>query len=174
MIFESFPVGLLACNCTILGDEESREAIVIDPGDEVSRIAQRLNAQGLWESPDHRFKNKPTVAPGVKLGPCDGQAEFEGHVKSRRAGRGAIQLDPREIVNGITAALYQRQNSIKPAFAAGDSEGGAGLEAKVGEANDVRKVEAAKPLVVRNVYENCVWLNERRHACSSYLALKCS
>src|ERR1039458_6941280 len=47
MIFESFPVGPLSCSCTILGDEESREAIVIDPGDEVSRIAQRLNDQGL-------------------------------------------------------------------------------------------------------------------------------
>jgi glyoxylase-like metal-dependent hydrolase (beta-lactamase superfamily II) len=47
MIFESFPVGPLACNCTILGDEESREAIVIDPGDDVSRIAKRLNEQGL-------------------------------------------------------------------------------------------------------------------------------
>ena len=47
MIFESFPVGPLACNCTILGDEESREAIVIDPGDEVSRIAKRLKELGL-------------------------------------------------------------------------------------------------------------------------------
>jgi hydroxyacylglutathione hydrolase len=47
MLFESFPVGPLLCNCTILGDEETREAIVIDPGDEVSRIAKRLNDQGL-------------------------------------------------------------------------------------------------------------------------------
>ena len=47
MIFESFPVGPLACNCTILGDEETREAIVIDPGDDVSRIHKRLTEQGL-------------------------------------------------------------------------------------------------------------------------------
>jgi glyoxylase-like metal-dependent hydrolase (beta-lactamase superfamily II) len=47
MIFESFPVGPLACNCTIVGDEESREAIVIDPGDDVSRIAKRLSEQRL-------------------------------------------------------------------------------------------------------------------------------
>ncbi len=46
MIFESFPVGPLACNCTILGDEETREAIVIDPGDEVGRI-HRLTELGL-------------------------------------------------------------------------------------------------------------------------------
>jgi glyoxylase-like metal-dependent hydrolase (beta-lactamase superfamily II) len=42
MIFESFPVGPLQCNCTILGDEQAGEAIVIDPGDEVGRIQKRL------------------------------------------------------------------------------------------------------------------------------------
>jgi len=47
MIFESFPVGPLACNCTILGDEEAREGIVIDPGDEVGRIHRRLMELGL-------------------------------------------------------------------------------------------------------------------------------
>src|ERR1035441_2499607 len=47
MILETFPVGPLACNCTILGDEAAGEAIVIDPGDEVSRIARRLTELGL-------------------------------------------------------------------------------------------------------------------------------
>jgi hydroxyacylglutathione hydrolase len=47
MILETFPVGPLQCNCTLLGDEATREAIVIDPGDEISRIHGRLQAQGL-------------------------------------------------------------------------------------------------------------------------------
>jgi glyoxylase-like metal-dependent hydrolase (beta-lactamase superfamily II) len=47
MILETFPVGPLACNCTILGDQEAGEAIVIDPGDEVSRIHRRLTELGL-------------------------------------------------------------------------------------------------------------------------------
>lgn len=47
MILESFPVGMLACNCTLLGDEQTREAIVIDPGDEVGRIHRRLTELGL-------------------------------------------------------------------------------------------------------------------------------
>lgn len=42
MILETFPVGPLQCNCTILGDEEAGEAIVIDPGDEVGLIHRRL------------------------------------------------------------------------------------------------------------------------------------
>ncbi len=47
MVIESFPDGPLACNCTIMGDEEAREAIVIDPGDEVGRIHKRLTELGL-------------------------------------------------------------------------------------------------------------------------------
>jgi hydroxyacylglutathione hydrolase len=47
MIVETFPVGMLACNCTILGDAENGEAIVIDGGDDVDAIAQRLDAHGL-------------------------------------------------------------------------------------------------------------------------------
>ena len=47
MILETFAVGPLACNCTILGDEEAGEAIVIDPGYEVQRIHRRLVDLGL-------------------------------------------------------------------------------------------------------------------------------
>jgi glyoxylase-like metal-dependent hydrolase (beta-lactamase superfamily II) len=47
MILETFPVGPLQCNCTILGDEQAGEAIVIDPGEEIGRIQKRLAAHGL-------------------------------------------------------------------------------------------------------------------------------
>jgi hydroxyacylglutathione hydrolase len=47
MILETFPVGPLQCNCTLLGDEDTGEAIVVDPGDEVSRIYRRMSDLGL-------------------------------------------------------------------------------------------------------------------------------
>jgi glyoxylase-like metal-dependent hydrolase (beta-lactamase superfamily II) len=47
MILETFPVGPLQCNCTLLGDEATGEAIAIDPGDEVTRIQRRLSELGL-------------------------------------------------------------------------------------------------------------------------------
>jgi hydroxyacylglutathione hydrolase len=47
MIVETFPVGWLQCNCTILGDESTREAIVIDPGDDSGEILARLEKHGL-------------------------------------------------------------------------------------------------------------------------------
>jgi len=42
MIHEILRVGMLACNCSILGDETSGEAIVVDPGDDVQRIEEVL------------------------------------------------------------------------------------------------------------------------------------
>jgi hydroxyacylglutathione hydrolase len=42
LIHEIIPVGLLQCNCSILGDRATGDAIVIDPGDEVDRILEIL------------------------------------------------------------------------------------------------------------------------------------
>jgi glyoxylase-like metal-dependent hydrolase (beta-lactamase superfamily II) len=47
MIIETVPVGLLQCNCTILGDEQTRDAIVIDPGDDPEEILTRLAKHNL-------------------------------------------------------------------------------------------------------------------------------
>jgi hydroxyacylglutathione hydrolase len=54
MIHEVLPVGMLACNCSILGDETTREAVVIDPGDEIERVEEVLNR--------HQLKVKAIVA----------------------------------------------------------------------------------------------------------------
>ena len=47
MIHEVFPVGVLRCNCSLLGDEISREAIVVDPGADVAAILSRVAAHQL-------------------------------------------------------------------------------------------------------------------------------
>ena len=47
MIHEILPVGPLQCNCSILGDETSHEAIVVDPGDDIPRIMAILATHGL-------------------------------------------------------------------------------------------------------------------------------
>jgi glyoxylase-like metal-dependent hydrolase (beta-lactamase superfamily II) len=47
IIHEILPVGLLQCNCSIIGDPQTREALVIDPGDEAERILELLSKHAL-------------------------------------------------------------------------------------------------------------------------------
>jgi glyoxylase-like metal-dependent hydrolase (beta-lactamase superfamily II) len=47
MIHEILPVGMLACNCSVLGDEATGEAIVIDPGDDIERVQKILTRHNL-------------------------------------------------------------------------------------------------------------------------------
>lgn len=54
MIHEIIPVGILACNCSVLGDETTGDAVVIDPGDEIERVQEVLAR--------HNFRVKYIVA----------------------------------------------------------------------------------------------------------------
>jgi glyoxylase-like metal-dependent hydrolase (beta-lactamase superfamily II) len=47
MIHKIFPVGPLQCNCSVIGDEKTHEAMVIDPGDEVADILEILRRENL-------------------------------------------------------------------------------------------------------------------------------
>ena len=52
MIHEILPVGMLACNCSVFGDEGSGEALVIDPGDDIDQVLaivarHRLQVTGI-------------------------------------------------------------------------------------------------------------------------------
>jgi glyoxylase-like metal-dependent hydrolase (beta-lactamase superfamily II) len=47
MIHKIFPVGPLQCNCSVIGDEQSREAMVIDPGDQIDDILRILKEEKL-------------------------------------------------------------------------------------------------------------------------------
>jgi hydroxyacylglutathione hydrolase len=47
MIHRILPVGPLQCNCSILGDDETHEAMVIDPGDQIDDILKILAEEKL-------------------------------------------------------------------------------------------------------------------------------
>jgi glyoxylase-like metal-dependent hydrolase (beta-lactamase superfamily II) len=47
MIHEIVAVGPLQCNCSIIGDEQSHEALVVDPGDEIDRVLAIVARHGL-------------------------------------------------------------------------------------------------------------------------------
>jgi glyoxylase-like metal-dependent hydrolase (beta-lactamase superfamily II) len=69
MIHEILPVGMLACNCSIVGDEETGEAIVIDPGDEIERVQEVLAR--------HKLRAKYIVATHAHIDHVGGLAQLK-------------------------------------------------------------------------------------------------
>lgn len=47
MIHEILPVGPLQCNCSVIGDEQTRDAIVIDPGDDIDDVLEVVRKHQL-------------------------------------------------------------------------------------------------------------------------------
>jgi len=47
MIHEILPVGPLQCNCSVIGDETTREALVIDPGDDIEDVLALVRKHNL-------------------------------------------------------------------------------------------------------------------------------
>src|SRR5258708_14838883 len=47
MIHEIIPVGPLQCNCSIIGDETTREGMVIDPGDNIEDVLELVRKHKL-------------------------------------------------------------------------------------------------------------------------------
>ena len=47
MIHEILPVGPLQCNCSVIGDETTHEAMVIDPGDDIEDVLAMVRKHSL-------------------------------------------------------------------------------------------------------------------------------
>jgi hydroxyacylglutathione hydrolase len=47
MIHEILPVGPLQCNCSVIGDEVTHEAMVIDPGDDIDDVLAIIGKHNL-------------------------------------------------------------------------------------------------------------------------------
>jgi hydroxyacylglutathione hydrolase len=89
MIHEILPVGPLQCNCSVFGDEQSKDAIVIDPGDNVSEIQAILRR--------HDLKVKAIVITHAHIDHIGGAAKL-------KAATGApvyMNTDDQELYDGI-------------------------------------------------------------------------
>lgn len=78
----TFPVGPLACNCTVLGDDGSTRAIVIDPGAEVNAILRCLQ--------EHSWTLEAILITHAHIDHIGGAAELK-----RRTGA-PVWLHPRD------------------------------------------------------------------------------
>jgi len=79
MIHEVLPVGPLQCNCSVVGDEATREAMVIDPGDDIANVLAILKK--------HNFTVKQIVITHAHID------HVGGAMKLRRATGAPILLN---------------------------------------------------------------------------------
>ena len=68
MIHEILPVGPLQCNCSIFGDEQSREGLVVDPGDDIDQVLAIIRRHQLKGT--DRPSEPPRGARGRELAVC--------------------------------------------------------------------------------------------------------
>ena len=83
MIQEVIPVGMLQCNCYILGDEATGEAVVIDPGDDIERVQEALRR--------HRLNPKYIVATHAHID------HVGGIEKLARSNDAAVMMHPEDL-----------------------------------------------------------------------------
>ena len=69
MIHVVLAVGPLQCNCSIIGDETSRETIVIDPGDDIDDIVKILD--------EHRLRVKQIVVTHAHIDHVGGATKLK-------------------------------------------------------------------------------------------------
>jgi hydroxyacylglutathione hydrolase len=100
VIHEILPVGMLQCNCSIVGDPETHEALVIDPGDEVERVVEVLER--------HHLKVRAIVSTHAHIDHVGGLA------KLRRATGAPVILHPDDLELYLALPAQAQWLGIQP------------------------------------------------------------
>ena len=117
MIHEILPVGPLQCNCSVIGDESTREAMVIDPGDDIEDVLALIEK--------HNLKVKQIVITHAHI-------DHVGGAMKLRAATGAPIL-----LNQNDYALLQMLD-MQAAWIGMASPGKVEIDQSIGQADTVR------------------------------------
>jgi len=117
MIHEILPVGPLQCNCSVIGDDASREAIVIEPGDDVANVLEIVQK--------HRLKVQQIIITHAHI-------DHVGGAKKLQTATGAAIL-----LNQNDYALLKMLD-VQAAWLGMTSPGKVEIDQSVGQADKIR------------------------------------
>src|ERR1051326_610711 len=117
MIHEILPVGPLQCNCSVIGDDVSHEAIVIDPGDDIEDVLAIVRK--------HKLQVKQIVITHAHI-------DHVGGAMKMRAATGAPIL-----LNQNDYALLKMLDE-QAAWIGMDSPGKVDIDQSVGQADTIK------------------------------------
>jgi len=126
-------------------DQQLPGAVTVDIG-----VGSSAIAQCLLDPVRARLQEEPLVS-GAPAGGGDGQADFEGHVEPRRT---AGELNPTEVMEGISARRDQPEDAVQPLCRAWDLECRSRAKPEGAEAGDQRDEEFLVPGIVGDVEED--------------------
>lgn len=118
----------------------------------------------LLDPPADRFKQEPSVISAISACVENRKPEFKRHIEPRRWRRRSVQFHSRHIVNGVSAALDERNDAIQPSRAALKLQRSAGDQTEGANSTYIGKKGRSKQGVVGNVQENEVF----RFTCRSF------
>jgi hydroxyacylglutathione hydrolase len=139
MFLKTIPVGMFQVNCVIAADEDTREAVVIDPGDEAERIVeiiekQRLQVKALLHTHGHidhvmgtTSLHEMTGAP-VLIHSADIDIYNSLTVQARMFGLGEVTPAPVDRTIADNEILTWGSLEIKVIFTPGHSPGGCSFQ----------------------------------------------
>ncbi|MGA9755298.1 MAG: MBL fold metallo-hydrolase [Desulfobaccales bacterium] len=138
MIQKALTVGLLEVNCYILGDEETREAVVIDPGGDEDEILDTLNRNNFQLKLiidthghfDHVDANQPLKeATGAKIAihEADGQMLHKPSAEAMFFTGNRLRLSQPDILLKENDILTFGQYRLKVLHTPGHTPGGISL-----------------------------------------------
>jgi hypothetical protein len=109
-------------------------------------------AQRLADPVRHGLTNVPTGSPVAGI-VGHGKSRIKRHVETRHARSSWVELDTREVVNGVGTSPDELEDSLKTALAGGDFERRARDQPKSAQTGNVGQIEVFKRSVVGNVSE---------------------
>ena len=118
------------------------------------RVRSVQIAQRFLQAVLSGFEYKPFMLRAGTKRPIDRESKLEGHIEARCHRRVPIRLDPRQIVKGVAAFPNQFDDSLEPAFAAGDLDGRSRSQTESAETSDKCKIKILVVTVVRDVEES--------------------